>query len=95
MVAEVYYPGLDSHPDKYMADLTFRSVRDCEEYCKYMSHTNGGVISFVVTGEDNEEALLRARNPCENLRVINLAVSLGGVESLCEHPASMTHAMMP
>jgi len=29
------------------------------------------------------------------LRLITLAVSLGGVESLVEHPASMTHAGMP
>ena len=40
-------------------------------------------------------ALQRARNVCEHLRVINLAVSLGGVESLVEHPASMTHGMIP
>ncbi len=30
-----------------------------------------------------------------NLRLITLAVSLGGVESLIEHPASMTHASVP
>jgi cystathionine beta-lyase/cystathionine gamma-synthase len=30
----------------------------------------------------------------EALRLVNLAVSLGSVESLCEHPASMTHAMV-
>lgn len=52
------------------------------------------MISFVVIGE-GEDALRRARNVCENLRVVNLAVSLGGVESLCEHPASMTHTMIP
>ena len=95
MVAEVYYPGLTSHPDREMADSTFRSGRDCEEDREYMPQTYGGMISFVVTGEDDDEALRRARIVCENLRVINLAVSLGGVESLCEHPASMTHAMIP
>ena len=78
-----------------MADLTFRSGRDCEEDCEYISQTYGGMISFVVTGEDNNEALCRARNECENLRVVNLAVSFGGVKSLCEHTASMTHAMIP
>ena len=31
----------------------------------------------------------------EGVRLVNLAVSLGGVESLVEHPASMTHTMMP
>ena len=56
----------------------FRSGRDCEDDCEYMSQTYGGVISFVVTGEDDDEALRRARNACENLRVINVAVSLGG-----------------
>ena len=60
-----------------------------------MSQTYGGMISFVITGKDDEKALRRARNVCENLRVINLAVSLGGVESLCEHLASTTHAMIP
>ena len=43
-----------------------------------MSQTYRGVISFVVTGEDDDEALCRARNTCENLRVINLTISLGG-----------------
>ena len=39
MVAEVYYPGLDSHLDRDMADSTFRSGRDCEEDHEYMSQT--------------------------------------------------------
>ena len=38
-------------------------------------------------------------NPCkkllESLRVFTVAESLGGVESLIEHPASMTHASVP
>ena len=32
---------------------------------------------------------------CERLELITLAVSLGGTESLIEHPASMTHTMIP
>ena len=95
IVAEVYYPGLDSHPDRNMADSTFRSGRDCEEDFEYISQTYRELMSFVVTGEDDDEALRRARNACENLQVINLAVSLGGVEYLCKNPASMTHAMIP
>lgn len=91
MVAQTFYPGLDSHPDRAMADGIFRSGRDSddEEY----QQTYGGMISFITIGE-GDEALRRARNVCERLRVINLAVSLGGVESLCEHPASMTHTMI-
>eukprot|EP00546_Thalassionema_frauenfeldii_P006926 CAMPEP_0178921392 /NCGR_PEP_ID=MMETSP0786-20121207/15538_1 /TAXON_ID=186022 /ORGANISM="Thalassionema frauenfeldii, Strain CCMP 1798" /LENGTH=477 /DNA_ID=CAMNT_0020595571 /DNA_START=225 /DNA_END=1658 /DNA_ORIENTATION=- len=92
MVAAVYYPGLDSHPDRYLADSIFRSGRDDDD--DDVIQTYGGMISFVTVGE-GEEALRRARNVCEQLRVINLAVSLGGVESLCEHPASMTHTMIP
>ena len=95
MVAEVFYPGLDSHPDRALADEIFRSGRDVDDDDEdAAAQTYGGMISFIVIGE-GEEALRRARNVCENLRVINLAVSLGGVESLCEHPASMTHTMIP
>ena len=43
-----------------------------------MSQTYGGMISFVVTCEEYDEALIRDRNACENIRVINIAVSLGG-----------------
>ena len=95
MVAKVFYPGLESHPDRYIADEIFRSGRDIDDSDEdYAGQTYGGMISFIVVGE-GEEALRRARNVCENLSVINLAVSLGGVESLCEHPASMTHTMIP
>ena len=67
MVAEVYYPRLDSHPDRYMAESTFQFGRNCEEDRKYMSQTHRGMISFVVTGEDDNEVLRRARNACGNL----------------------------
>eukprot|EP00980_Cylindrotheca_fusiformis_P007478 scaffold1549_cov105-Cylindrotheca_fusiformis.AAC.7 len=92
MVAQTFYPGLDSHPDRSMADGIFRSGRDSDDDDEY-PQTYGGMISFITIGE-GDEALRRARNVCERLRVINLAVSLGGVESLCEHPASMTHTMI-
>mmetsp|Transcript_4272 Transcript_4272/g.7115 ORF Transcript_4272/g.7115 Transcript_4272/m.7115 type:complete len:532 (-) Transcript_4272:67-1662(-) len=94
MVAQTFYPGLDSHPDRSMADDIFRSGRDDDDEDDDVPQTYGGMISFIVQGE-GEEALRRARNVCEYLRVIHLAVSLGGVESLCEHPASMTHTMIP
>jgi cystathionine gamma-synthase len=47
----------------------------------------GGMVSFRVDG--GEAAALRV---CERTRVFTLAESLGGVESLIEHPARMTHA---
>lgn len=94
MVASTFYPGLDSHPDRYLADSIFGSGRDPDSEEDEVKQTYGGMISFITVGE-GEDALRRARNVCENLRVVNLAVSLGGVESLCEHPASMTHTMIP
>ena len=51
----------------------------------------GGMISF--TTSDN--SLQGAVNVVEKLKVFTLAESLGGVESLAGHPASMTHASIP
>lgn len=51
----------------------------------------GGMISFVTKG-NNYEASIRL---IENLKIFTLAESLGGVESLAGHPASMTHASIP
>ncbi len=50
----------------------------------------GGMITFVVKG-----GLPAARRVLERCRVFTLAESLGGVESLIEHPAIMTHASVP
>jgi len=50
----------------------------------------GGIVSFVIDG-----ALDTARAFLENTRVFALAESLGGVESLVNHPAIMTHASVP
>ncbi|HSI91023.1 MAG TPA: PLP-dependent transferase, partial [Adhaeribacter sp.] len=51
----------------------------------------GGMISFVLKGDKMEDAV----KVLENLKFFALAESLGGVESLCGHPASMTHASIP
>lgn len=51
----------------------------------------GGMISFTLKGNKMEDA----RKVLENLHLFALAESLGGVESLCGHPASMTHASIP
>ncbi|HET8725525.1 MAG TPA: cystathionine gamma-synthase [Anaeromyxobacteraceae bacterium] len=50
----------------------------------------GGMLTFVVRG-----GLPAARAFLSSLRVFALAESLGGVESLIEHPAIMTHASVP
>ncbi len=51
----------------------------------------GGMISFVTKGNNYDEAI----RIVENLKLFTLAESLGGVESLSGHPASMTHASIP
>ncbi|MCZ6557137.1 MAG: cystathionine gamma-synthase, partial [SAR324 cluster bacterium] len=51
----------------------------------------GGMISF----ELKEDSLERAVKFCAATRIFALAESLGGVESLVEHPAIMTHASIP
>jgi cystathionine gamma-lyase len=51
----------------------------------------GGMISFVLQGDRQEDAI----KVLEKLKYFTLAESLGGVESLSGHPASMTHASIP
>ncbi len=51
----------------------------------------GGMISFTL----KHNRLTDAVNFLENVRIFSLAESLGGVESLCGHPATMTHASIP
>ena len=50
----------------------------------------GGMVSFVIKG-----GLPEARRFLETVKIFSLAESLGGVESLVNHPAIMTHASVP
>jgi len=61
------------------------------EIAKSQMNDFGGMISFVTKGNDYNEAI----KIVENLKLFTLAESLGGVESLSGHPASMTHASIP
>lgn len=72
-VAQVIYPGLDSHPQYELAQRQMAMP--------------GGMISFVLHG--GEPA---ARHIARQTKLFTLAESLGGVESLIELPAPMTHA---
>ncbi|HJN53622.1 MAG TPA: PLP-dependent aspartate aminotransferase family protein [Flavobacteriaceae bacterium] len=51
----------------------------------------GGMVSFKIKGDNVKDAY----KILERLKIFTLAESLGGVESLCGHPASMTHASIP
>lgn len=61
-------------------DLAKRQMRDF-----------GGMLSFELKGDDYDEAV----RVMSSFHVFSLGESLGGVESLCTHPASMTHASIP
>ncbi len=61
------------------------------EVAKSQMNGFGGMISFVTKGSSYEDAI----KIVEKLKVFTLAESLGGVESLAGHPASMTHASIP
>jgi cystathionine beta-lyase len=51
----------------------------------------GGMVSFTLKGDDYNEAV----KVLSNTHIFSLAESLGGIESLIGHPASMTHASIP
>ena len=80
-VEKVYYSGLPGHPRH---DLAARQQRTPDDRPIF-----GGMISF------DAGSLKRARAFIQRLDIFTLAESLGGVESLVEHPASMTHAEVP
>ena len=51
----------------------------------------GGMLSFTMKGDNIKDTIA----VLEKFHLFSLAESLGGVESLCGHPASMTHASIP
>jgi cystathionine gamma-lyase len=80
-VEKVVYPGLRSHPQHALAGLQMRLDG---------RPAFGGMITMFLKG-----GLAESRRFLENVRIFALAESLGGVESLIEHPAIMTHASVP
>lgn len=78
-VERVLYPGLPDDPGYAIAR---------EQMCLPGSHPAfGGMISFIHRGGLDEARKMAART-----KIFTLAESLGGVESLIEHPGVMTHA---
>ena len=61
------------------------------EIAKKQMRDFGGMISFTLVGNRLEDA----KKVMESFELFALAESLGGVESLCGHPATMTHASIP
>lgn len=61
------------------------------EVAKRQMRGFGGMISFTLKGDDMQDAT----RVLSSTKLFSLAESLGGVESLLGHPASMTHASIP
>jgi cystathionine beta-lyase/cystathionine gamma-synthase len=82
-VARVYYPGLPGHPGHDVASRQMKGP--------------GGMVTFELAdpGTRRGGTLDQARAFLRTLQVFACAESLGGVESLAEHPALMTHASLP
>ena len=82
---------LESHPavDK----VIYPGLKSHSQYelAKSQMKDFGGMVSFTFKSGKKEDAI----NFLEKLKVFTLAESLGGVESLANHPALMTHASIP
>jgi cystathionine beta-lyase/cystathionine gamma-synthase len=61
------------------------------EIAKAQMRGFGGMISF----ELSDDSMAEATRVLSSTKLFSLAESLGGVESLINHPASMTHASIP
>ena len=81
---------LEKHPK--VAWIRYPGLPSHPQYDLARRQMSGGgaVLSFGVAG-----GLEAGKRFCDAVRLATLAVSLGGVETLLEHPASMTHASVP
>jgi len=82
---------LDAHPKIEKVYWPGLASHPNHHVAKSQMSDFGGMLSFVTKGNDYNQAI----RIVENLKVFTLAESLGGVESLSGHPASMTHASIP
>jgi cystathionine gamma-lyase len=82
---------LASHPK--VSRVYWPGLEDHKNYAiaKTQMRDFGGMLSFTLKGDHMEDAT----RLMESFKVFSLAESLGGVESLCTHPATMTHASIP
>ena len=82
---------LDNHPKIKTVYYPGLVNHPFHEIAKKQMSGFGGMVSFTFVSEKKQEAIAFL----EKLKVFTLAESLGGVESLANHPALMTHASIP
>ncbi len=81
---------LESHPKVSRVIYPGLESHPQHALAKKQMHGFGGIVSFFVKG-----GLAATKRVLERTQLFTLAESLGGVESLIEHPAIMTHASIP
>ena len=81
---------LENHPKVRKVIYPGLSSHPQHELAKKQMTGFGGIVTFFIKG-----GLEAARRFLERVKIFSLAESLGGVESLIEHPAIMTHASLP
>jgi cystathionine gamma-lyase len=81
---------LEKHPNVEKVIYPGLESHPQHALAKHQMSGFGGMITFLIRG-----GLEEARSFLEKLKLFTLAESLGGVESLIEHPALMTHASIP
>ncbi|MCF6279278.1 MAG: cystathionine gamma-synthase [Flavobacteriaceae bacterium] len=82
---------LDEHPKVETVYYPGLESHQNHEIAKKQMRGFGGMLSFRLKDKSKESTF----KMLENFKVITLAESLGGVESLVNHPATMTHASIP
>ena len=81
---------LEAHPKVAWVRYPYLPSHPQHELAKRQMAGGGAIVSFGVKG-----GLEAGRTLMNSMKLATLAVSLGGVETLIEHPASMTHASVP
>jgi len=81
---------LEGH--KLVERVTYPGLKSFKYYDRFKAQTTGfgGMMTLNIKGN-----LAQTKKVLESTRLFSLAESLGGVESLIEHPALMTHASLP
>jgi cystathionine beta-lyase/cystathionine gamma-synthase len=90
-IYKVMYPGLESHPQH---EIALRQMT-----CYRGIFAPGSMIYFLLSGRtpetQKERGMAMANHLAEKAYTVTLAVSLGQIRTLIDHPAGMTHLVVP
>lgn len=83
LVAKVHYPGLESFPQRALAEA------------QHIGGIHGGVVTFEPVAVGSLSAAAVGRRVLEGVKLCALVEHVGSIETLITHPATMTHADVP